>query len=50
MNRKMYPNIRLSILAREKLLVYILDFQTIYSLSVTLSTIKLRYKYGTIIP
>lgn len=30
--------------------MYILDFQTIYFLSVTLSTIKLRYKYGTIMP
>ena len=39
-----------SILIKEKPLVYILDFQTIYFLSVTLSTIKLRYKYGTFIP
>ena len=37
-------------IGKGKLLVYILDYQTIYSLSVTLSTIKVRYKYGTIIP
>lgn len=49
MNKKRIPIFAFDI-GKGKLLVYIVDSQTIYFLSVTLSTIKVRYKYGTIMP